>query len=137
MESFIRHDFRKFISKIELSAAVSQDLFLWLSLAPLHCQKQPPEVFYKKRCFFVWVFFHEHSPFTGQQERGEGISLIPLYQFHPLHRHLDISREITKESSPMYVCKIYLTSVKNVVITKSSIYNTNLNRPRQILFVTS
>ena len=27
----------------------------------------------------------------------------------------------------MYVCKIYLTSVKNVIITKSSIYNTNLN----------
>ena len=37
----------------------------------------------------------------------------------------------------MYVCKIYLTSVKNVIITKSSIYNTNLNRPRQISFVTS
>ena len=31
----------------------------------------------------------------------------------------------------MYVCKIYLTSVKNVVIIKSSVYNTNLNRPRQ------
>ena len=37
----------------------------------------------------------------------------------------------------MYVCKIYLKSVKNVMITKSSIYNTNLNRPRQISFVTS
>ena len=31
----------------------------------------------------------------------------------------------------MYVCKIYLTSVKNVIIIKSNIYNTNLNRPRQ------
>ena len=30
----------------------------------------------------------------------------------------------------MYV-KFYLTSVKNVLITKSGIYNTNLNRPRQ------
>ena len=28
----------------------------------------------------------------------------------------------------MYVCKIYLTSVKNVIITKSSIYNTNLKK---------
>ena len=28
----------------------------------------------------------------------------------------------------MYVCKIHLTSVKNVVITKSSIYNTDLSR---------
>ena len=26
----------------------------------------------------------------------------------------------------MYVCKIYLTSVKNVIIKKSSIYNTNV-----------
>ena len=37
----------------------------------------------------------------------------------------------------VYVCKIYLSSVKNVIITKSSIYNTNLNQPRQISFVTS
>ena len=28
----------------------------------------------------------------------------------------------------MYVCKIHLTSVKNVMITKSSIYNTDLSR---------
>ena len=38
----------------------------------------------------VWVFFHDHSQFTGQQEKGEGISLTPLYHFHPLYRHLDI-----------------------------------------------
>ena len=37
----------------------------------------------------------------------------------------------------MYAWEIYLTSVKNVIITKSIIYNTNLNRPRQISFVTS
>ena len=30
-----------------------------------------------------------------------GISLTPLYQFHPLHRHLDISWAITAESSPL------------------------------------
>ena len=36
----------------------------------------------------------------------------------------------------MYVCKIYLTSVKNVIIAKSGIYNTNLNRPRQKDIVT-
>ena len=37
----------------------------------------------------------------------------------------------------MYVCKIYLKSVKKVIITKSSIYNTNLNPPRQFSLVTS
>ena len=42
--------------------------------------------------FSIWVFFHEHSQFTGQQGKGEGIYLTPLYHFHLLHRHLDISR---------------------------------------------
>ena len=53
--------------------------------------------------FFYWIFFHEHSRFTGQQEKGEGIYLTPLYHFHPLHRHLDISRAITAESSPLHI----------------------------------
>ena len=28
--------------------------------------------------FSIWVFFHEHSRFTGQQGKGEGIYLTPL-----------------------------------------------------------
>ena len=32
---------------------------------------------------------------------GRGIYLTPLYHFHPLHRHLDISQAITAESSPL------------------------------------
>ena len=27
--------------------------------------------------FFLWVYFHEHSRFTGQQGKGEAISLTP------------------------------------------------------------
>ena len=38
--------------------------------------------------FFIWVIFHVHSRFTGQQGKGEVIYLTPLYHFHPLHRHL-------------------------------------------------
>ena len=58
--------------------------------------------------FFVWFFFfylgfHEHSLFTGRQGKGEGIFLTPLYHFHPLHRHLDISRAITAENSPLHI----------------------------------
>ena len=41
--------------------------------------------------FSLWVFFYGHSGFTGQQGKGEGIYLTRLYQFHPIHRHLDIS----------------------------------------------
>ena len=53
-------------------------------------------------CFFVWVFFHEHSRFTAQLGKGETNSLTPLYQFYPLHRNIDISRAITAESSRLH-----------------------------------
>ena len=53
--------------------------------------------------FSIWVFFHEHSRFTGQQGQEEGIYLIPLYHFHPLHGHVDISRAIIAESSPLHI----------------------------------
>ena len=57
--------------------------------------------------FFVsiWVFFHDHLRITWLQGKsgGGGISLTPLYHFHPLHRHRDISRAITAESSPLHV----------------------------------
>ena len=53
--------------------------------------------------FSMWVFFHEHSRITGLQGKGEGISLTPQYHFPPLHRHLDISRAITAESSPLHI----------------------------------
>ena len=37
------------------------------------------------------------------QGKGESISLTPHYYFHPLHRHLNIHREITAESSPLHI----------------------------------
>ena len=40
--------------------------------------------------------------FTIPRSAGErGISLTPLYQIQPLHRHLDITRNITAESSTL------------------------------------
>ena len=59
--------------------------------------------------FFLSGFFHEHSRFTGHQGKGEADSLNPLYHFHPLHRHLDISRTITAKSSTL--SEIYADSV--------------------------
>ena len=59
------------------------------------------------RIFFsIWDFFHEHSQVTGLQGKGEGISLTPHYQFHPLHIHLDISRAVTAENSPLHIASI-------------------------------
>ena len=59
--------------------------------------------------FFLSGFFHEHSRFTGHQGKGKADSLNPLYHFYPLHRHLDISRTITAESSAL--SEIYADSV--------------------------
>ena len=70
---------------------------------------QPQSLFFQFKgsvhdiSFSIWVFFHEHSRFTGQQGKGEGIYLTPLYHFNPLHGHLDISRTITAESSPLHI----------------------------------
>ena len=49
--------------------------------------------------FFFYVSFL--SRITGLEGKGEDISLTPHYHFHLLHRHLDISRAITEEISPL------------------------------------
>ena len=67
--------------------------------------------------FSIWIFFHKISWFTGQQAKGKGISLTPLYDFHSLHRQLDINQAITAESSPLLIAnsgcqyKTYLTNI--------------------------
>ena len=53
--------------------------------------------------FSIWVFFHQHSRFTGQQGKGEATYLTPLCYFHLLHRHFDASQAITAESSPLRI----------------------------------
>ena len=48
----------------------------------------------------IFMTIHESQDCRG---KGDGISLTPHYYFHPLHRHLDISRAITAESSPLHI----------------------------------
>ena len=52
---------------------------------------------------FSICFFDEHLGFTGQQRKGETISLTPLYYFHPLDRTINISLVVTAESSPLHI----------------------------------
>ena len=49
---------------------------------------------------FSFTTIHESQ---DCRERGEGIPLTHHYHFHPPHRHLDISRAITAESSSPYI----------------------------------
>ena len=61
--------------------------------------------FHNSNCSFLffWVFFHEHSRFTGQQGKREVICLTLLYYSYPLCRHLNISRETAAENSPLHI----------------------------------
>ena len=68
--------------------------------------------------YSIWVFFHEHSRFTGQQRKGKTAFLTPLYHFDRFHKRLDISRAITAESSLIrfmlrhfYIIKWYPTEL--------------------------
>ena len=51
------------------------------------------------------IFFYQGflSRITGLQEKGEGIFSTPQHHFYPFHRHLDISRAITGENSPLSI----------------------------------
>ena len=78
---------------------LSQALCSWQIKLTKNCT----ETSCKKRFFSIMVLFHEHSRFTGQQEKEEPISLTLLYHFHPLHIHLDISWAITAKSSVLHI----------------------------------
>ena len=67
----------------------------------------------------IWVFFREQLQFTWQQGNMEAISITPLRHFHSLHRHLDISRAITAESSPLLIA-ISRNQTGNLSFTSSS-----------------
>ena len=79
--------------------------------------------------FSIWISFHEHSRFVGQQGKGEGIYLTPHYHFHSLHRHLDISRVITAESSPLHIA-----GSRTRLFSRSKLVPDSMSQPRAELF---
>ena len=44
--------------------------------------------------------------FTGQQGKGETISLSLLYHLRPLDRHLEVNQAITSESLSQHIVKV-------------------------------
>ena len=79
-----------------------------LSLFPLKLSSQVIKIVKMRSIFFFFFFFLFGFSFTkiheSQDCRGRaGISLTPYCHFHPLHRHLGISRAIAAESSPLHI----------------------------------
>ena len=51
-----------------------------------------------------FLFFLSHDIHDSHESRGKGRPFfIPLYRFHPLHKHLHISRVITVGSSRLHM----------------------------------
>ena len=53
--------------------------------------------------FFYLGFLSRTFTIHGTAGEGGGYLLTPLYHFHLLHRHLDISRAIAAGSSPLHI----------------------------------
>ena len=110
MFSFLNHEQlclfldRKSLQECTVNIRVSECFILGPTLFPAYISYLSNVICNTDNIFFsIWVFSHDHSRITGLQGKGEGISLTPHYHFHPLHRHLDISRAITAESSPLHI----------------------------------
>ena len=79
-----------------------------LTLHSNHLQSSPL-ILSKFEWFMNFYLFLSGGFFTNIQDskdsrgRGRLSFLILLYHFGPLHRHLDISRAITAESSPLHI----------------------------------
>ena len=50
--------------------------------------------------------FVKHLFYLDFLWRSIAISLAPLYHFHQIHRHLDVSRAIAAENSPLHIASI-------------------------------
>ena len=72
--------------------------------------------------FSIWAFFHEHSRFTGQQGKGEAISLTSFYHFLLLYRHLDISRDNTAQLNREPLVSKHKSLTMNKNLPKSLTY---------------
>ena len=82
--------------------------------------------------FYLSGFLSRTFTSHWTQEKGEGISLIPHYNFHLLYRRLGISRAITAESSPLYIASSR-TQTKNLFFPKGRKSPTTMLR---ILYLT-
>ena len=78
-----------------------------------------------KRAFFfffflsIWVFISRKLTNNRTSGEGEGVSLTPHCHFHSLHRHLDINRANTAESSPLHIASSR-NRIRNLYIPSQS-----------------
>ena len=92
--------------------------------------------FFRNGLILISECVHEHFLFhlgllslaihkSQDSRRRRRLFIIPLYQFHPLQEHLEISRVVTVETSPLHMHRgqthtensQFLTQVSNQLLT--------------------
>ena len=63
-------------------------------------------------CFLLGFLARPFTNHRTVRERGGHFFLTPHYHYYPLHRHLDIGRAITAESSLLYIAVCNFQSMK-------------------------
>ena len=84
----------------------------------------------------IYTFFHRgflSESFTNQRNAGErkGNSVTPHYHFHLLHRHVDFSRMIAAESSPLHISSSR-TPTKNLWFPSAILGNMLIKKVRDL-----
>ena len=73
-----------------------------------------------KVCLFSnFFFFHQYSRIAGQQGKGGRISLTLFYKVQLLHEHLNVSWEITADSSPLHIASGLIQAGNTCFLSKS------------------
>ena len=74
---------------------------------------------------YIYILSGQRPRITNHRTAGEGgghFSLpTPHYHFHPPHRHLDISRTITAESSPLHITSSRTQTRETLVSERKSL----------------
>ena len=53
---------------------------------------------------YIYILIYINNIYSqDSKERGEAMSLTPLYQFHPFQIHFDNSQRIAAERSPLHL----------------------------------
>ena len=79
---------------------------LWHRCFPVNFEKFPRTAFIIEHlpwllltaCRYLLFFLFSSTNIHESKDCREGISVTPHYHFHPIDRHLDISRAITAEN---------------------------------------
>ena len=87
--------------------------------------------------FFRLCFLSPTFAFHGTTEGGGGggAFLTPIYHFHPLHRHLDISRAITAESSSLHIASDRTRTRKETLVSERKSLTTKLRALDMIISI--